>query len=72
MSWGGGGGNLCVFQPMFQDLCSTGKNKIMLSPKLWEILELWMDVFGLQALWPLCIQIKMFLFIGELLVSKHL
>ena len=23
-----GGGNLGVFQPVFQDLCSTGKNKI--------------------------------------------
>ena len=30
----GGGGNLGVFQPLFQDLCSTGKNKVLLTQGL--------------------------------------
>ena len=27
LGWGWGGGNPGSFQPMFQDLCSTGKNR---------------------------------------------
>ena len=67
VGWGGVGGNLGIFQPMFQELCSTGKNTEHVKNTIFGALVFWDFGFLVSALRPrlFCfVSFFCFLFVG--------